>query len=1047
MTPAAALAAARALLERPDPLGALHLLDGAVAQDAPEEVRIEAHRLIGRLRTGLGQPLHALRHYDALLVLRPGNAEARFLRARAFLQLGWHDRALAAFAALPQPLPGWWEAERRDARQRRATARQGALRAFAARRAGKRLRVQATLVLRLLRAGRIRAAEGLLARARTGRPRDAALDLAAALLALHRGETPSVRELPQGTPVPLRLQAAALALQLDRPEAALDLLKGAEGSAEVRLARLRARILTGARITPPAKDAPADPADLWTTRVRFTQALLSGGFRTGWTGATGDDAAPVPLIQFWHDASPPPDVAAAMRSWTELNPRLARRLFDAGSARALVAAEAPSLLPAFDLAWHPAMQADILRLVALHAFGGLYVDADERCLRPAPDLLAGAGTVDLAAIWSDEIPCYANNALILARPRSRVVATAIALLAAELPVLMEGGRRPGIWNATGPGLLTRALLRHAGEPDVVLMSRAWLAGLRATEDSLAYKGAAGGDWRAAGSLSGWDAAVRAEAEGRLDDALALAGTPAPGSLAAARALLLGTWLARRPDPLAALPYLTSAAADGPPNERVEALLRLGRLRAGLGQHLLVAAHLRDLLALRPGHAEACFLLARALFDLGWPDMALRALAGLGTAPAGWWAGVARDARAQLAEARIVARHGLGQLREGAAPAPPLLRALLRAGRLRAAAGLLPRLPPGAARDLLAALIALRDAGGAATLPPGLSGSEAAVLLVAAGEPEAALAAFDDMPEDTLPARLRMLRAQAMIAAGQAPRLEALAAERFAAAPRKLDWARQLLTARLVLRRATPWRHAPPGPHPVPPVPLVQYWDAAEPPADVRATMEGWVRAHPGLVPHRFDDASARAFLAACHGDAGAAAFDACHNAALRSNLLRIAFLAAHGGLWVDADERCLRPMDEVLCRLDKVGLVAVVSAEMPFYLHNYMLAAPPGSAVMQALDAAQMDAFRAAARGRGRIANWVTNGPGLVTRIAMRHEHQVALLDNAYWRCFAADAAELRYKRDARSDCRAAPVAPGITSPGRATSRQQAARTGSAPGS
>jgi hypothetical protein len=188
-----------------------------------------------------------------------------------------------------------------------------------------------------------------------------------------------------------------------------------------------------------------------------------------------------------------------------------------------------------------------------------------------------------------------------------------------------------------------------------------------------------------------------------------------------------------------------------------------------------------------------------------------------------------------------------------------------------------------------------------------------------------------------------------------------------------------------------------------------------------------VRAHPALVPRRFDDASARAFLVARHGEAGAAAFDACHNAALRSNLLRIAFLAAHGGMWVDADERCRRPMDEVLCRLGEVGLVAPLSVEMPFYLHNYMLAAPPGSAVMRALDAAQMAAFRGAARGQGRVANWVTNGPGLVTRIAMRHEGEVGMLDNAYWRSFAADAADLSYKRDASADWRTAPVAPHIT--------------------
>ncbi len=188
-----------------------------------------------------------------------------------------------------------------------------------------------------------------------------------------------------------------------------------------------------------------------------------------------------------------------MRSWPAFNTGFEQRLFDSPGARELVASGAPRLLGAFDAAWHPAMQADILRLVALHAFGGIYVDADERCLRPIPELLAGAGAVDLAAAWSDEIPCYAYNSPILARRGSRVVATAMALLAEELPLLMQGGRRPSIWNATGPGLLTRALLRHMGEADVVRTSRGWLGGLRAAEDGLAYKAASGGDWRVAGA--------------------------------------------------------------------------------------------------------------------------------------------------------------------------------------------------------------------------------------------------------------------------------------------------------------------------------------------------------------------------------------------------------------------------------------------------------------------------------------------------------------------------------------------------------------------
>jgi hypothetical protein len=141
-------------------------------------------------------------------------------------------------------------------------------------------------------------------------------------------------------------------------------------------------------------------------------------------------------------------------------------------------------------------------------------------------------------------------------------------------------------------------------------------------------------------------------------------------------------------------------------------------------------------------------------------------------------------------------------------------------------------------------------------------------------------------------------------------------------------------------------------------------------------------------------------------------------------MLRLCYLAVHGGLWVDADERCLRPMDPVLALLDRFGLIAPFSDELPYYAHNYMLAAPPGSAVMAALIEAQARPLREALRGGPGLQNWVSNGPGLITRVAARMPGQVALLAPGYWRSFAGDADDLPYKQDEQADWRSAPRAP-----------------------
>jgi hypothetical protein len=303
-----------------------------------------------------------------------------------------------------------------------------------------------------------------------------------------------------------RLAAARLAQQLDAPDAAFAALRGIDVPALGAAATLlRARVLVRrgefARLAGAGKaEMKAAPLDQWPSRHALTAAVLAGQVPV-WHAAAGVPAVParLPLLQFWHDPEPPADVLAVMQSWPRLNPALEPARFDEWSARGFLAAEGGSDLAAlFDACHHPAMQADLFRLVFLHRHGGLYVDADERCRRPVPDLIGRMNNLAIAAPYSDELPFYVNNAILLAEAGSPVLALALEEARRGIAASLAAGKRPSIWNHTGPGALTRAIARHAaagGGASIGLIELRYLRSFSETADELAYKSQPGGDWR------------------------------------------------------------------------------------------------------------------------------------------------------------------------------------------------------------------------------------------------------------------------------------------------------------------------------------------------------------------------------------------------------------------------------------------------------------------------------------------------------------------------------------------------------------------------
>lgn len=219
--------------------------------------------------------------------------------------------------------------------------------------------------------------------------------------------------------------------------------------------------------------------------------------------------------------------------------------------------------------------------------------------------------------------------------------------------------------------------------------------------------------------------------------------------------------------------------------------------------------------------------------------------------------------------------------------------------------------------------------------------------------------------------------------------------------------------------------------------LVRFWhDPVDVPSDVIGCLKSWdALRDEGFSFHMFDDASAAAYIAERYGPRERAAFKRCWHPAMRSDYLRMCFVFAAGGLYVDADDVLLGPgwqdvfrdgtlKVQPLCYdLIACGMVPASELRRPdlptegriFYVNNNPIAAPAGHPILR----------EALARATDRLLGAVpspeiqsTTGPGNLTAVLATHARESdapdfeLLLD---WSRTAEPCWDLAYRCDERN--------------------------------
>ena len=156
------------------------------------------------------------------------------------------------------------------------------------------------------------------------------------------------------------------------------------------------------------------------------------------------------LFQFWHDETPPEEVAVLLEAW-ERDPGFRHRRFDTETADAYIARHlGERARAAFRRCAVPAMQADLFRYCALFIEGGVYLDADSENRGGLAKVIAEVAKGLLASRRNGPQVKIINGFLFVRSPGDPLFERTIGIAIENIERRVSNN----VWEVTGPGIMT-----------------------------------------------------------------------------------------------------------------------------------------------------------------------------------------------------------------------------------------------------------------------------------------------------------------------------------------------------------------------------------------------------------------------------------------------------------------------------------------------------------------------------------------------------------------------------------------------------------------
>lgn len=214
-------------------------------------------------------------------------------------------------------------------------------------------------------------------------------------------------------------------------------------------------------------------------RSEFIRGLVQRSERQLPINERYTQGTPRTIVQFWHNLQElPEDIEQCIASWARWTTSgFKHHLFDEHSAKEFIS---DSLgvrhKRAFELCYHPAMQADYFRLCYLLVEGGFYVDADDVCIGTQIDWLFDDSRLKIQPLCYDIASgtmvnpstflqkdasnpswiFYFNNNPLIANREHPIIDRTLRQ-ATELLELAGEDVLPEIQSTTGPGNLSKSI--------------------------------------------------------------------------------------------------------------------------------------------------------------------------------------------------------------------------------------------------------------------------------------------------------------------------------------------------------------------------------------------------------------------------------------------------------------------------------------------------------------------------------------------------------------------------------------------------------------